>query len=371
MKFAIITHVQHIENEQRFYGYAPYVREMNIWLKHVDAVEVVGPLVEKSLSPIHIPYEHSELTFSTVSEFNITSVKELCNSIIRLPKISWTIYKAMKRADHIHLRCPGNMGLLGAVIQIMFPSKKKTAKYAGNWDPKSKQPFTYKLQRWILSNTFLTKNMQVLVYGQWDNSTKNIKSFFTATYSETDKTAVEVRSINGKINFLFVGTLAKGKQPLYVVKMVESLRQQGFDVALTVFGDGKLRPELEAYIQEGGLADYVFLKGNQTKETVQQAYQDSHFLVLPSLSEGWPKVVAEAMFWGCVPVATKVSCVPYMLGYGTRGVLLEEQLNHDVKQLSEIITNESYYKEMAAKGKDWSREFTMEKFEAEIQKLIR
>jgi hypothetical protein len=35
--------------------------------------------------------------------------------------------------------------LLGCVLQI-FSNKKKTAKYAGNWDPK-KQPWDYKLKK--------------------------------------------------------------------------------------------------------------------------------------------------------------------------------------------------------------------------------
>jgi len=74
----------------------------------------------------------------------------------------------MVQADYIHLRCPGNMGL-EALVQMLFPNKPKTAKYAGNWNPKSKQPWSYRLQKWILSYTFLTQNMQVLVYGEWSN----------------------------------------------------------------------------------------------------------------------------------------------------------------------------------------------------------
>ena len=196
MKFAIITHVQHIKNDSQYYGYAPYIREMNIWLQYVDEVIVVAPLVNKELNPIHEKYCHSKLRFLTVSEFNITSVANFFKALFKLPKVFSTVYLAMSQADHIHLRCPGNMGLIGALVQMLFPNKPKTAKYAGNWDPRAKQPFTYKLQRWILSNTFLTKNMQVLVYGDWDNQTKNIKPFFTATYSESEVrgTKYEVRS---------------------------------------------------------------------------------------------------------------------------------------------------------------------------------
>ena len=44
--------------------------------------------------------------------------------------------------------------------------------------PKSKQPWTYKLQKWILSNTFLTRNMQVLVYGEWESELQKYKTLF-------------------------------------------------------------------------------------------------------------------------------------------------------------------------------------------------
>ena len=63
--------------------------------------------------------------------------------------------------------------------------------------------------------------MQVLVYGEWEGSTNNVKSFFTATYSEEEvqKSTSEIRSLSDEvIRFLFVGTLSKGKQPLYVIQ---------------------------------------------------------------------------------------------------------------------------------------------------------
>ena len=104
-----------------------------------------------------------------------------------MPFLCYTIFKAMKKADHIHLRCPGNMGLIGSLIQIFFPNTPKTAKYAGNWDPKSKQPLSYVIQKWLLSSTFLTRNIKVLVYGEWEHQSKNITSFFTASYREEDK----------------------------------------------------------------------------------------------------------------------------------------------------------------------------------------
>jgi glycosyltransferase involved in cell wall biosynthesis len=112
------------------------------------------------------------------------------------------------------------------------------------------------------------------------------------------------------------------------------------------------------------------LKGNQSKETVLKAYQSSHFLILPSKSEGWPKVVTEAMFWGCVPIVSQVSCVPYMLGYGERGIQLKEQLEADISKVMNVLNDELLYQKMALEGSNWSRQFTTDKFEEEIKKLL-
>lgn len=373
MKFVIITHVQHIKNDSHYFGYAPYIREMNIWLQYVDEVIVVAPLVNKELNPIHEKYCHSKLRFLTVSEFNITSVANFFKALFKLPKVFSTVYLAMSQADHIHLRCPGNMGLIGALVQMLFPNKPKTAKYAGNWDPKSKQPWSYRLQKWILSNTFLTRNMQVLVYGEWEGTSKNIKSFFTATYSEEEMErlgVVETRRLGEEIMFLFVGTLSKGKQPLYVIQLVEELYKRGKNVILELYGEGSLRKELELYITQNNLESIISLKGNHSRETVLKAYQSSHFLILPSKSEGWPKVVAEAMFWGCVPIASPVSCISYMMGNGSRGILLHEKIQEDINQINMVINNQDFYHKIASEGQSWSQQFTTDKFEAEISKLL-
>ena len=112
------------------------------------------------------------------------------------------------------------------------------------------------------------------------------------------------------------------------------------------------------------------LEGNQNQQTVKEAYIKNHFVVLPSLSEGWPKAVAEAMFWGCLPIATPVSCVPYMLGNGTRGILLNEELEIDVQKINHLLLDELNYQEMVLEGQKWSRQFTTNFFEKEIKKIL-
>ena len=370
MTFCIITHVPHTYSNGRYFAYAPYVNEMNIWLKYVEKVIIVAPLKKSEISVIHQHYKHSNIVFVAVPSFSLIGIKAVLKTLYHLPVLLFSIIKAMKRSDHVHLRCPGNMGLLGSIVQLFFPNKIKTAKYAGNWDSKSTQPFTYILQKKILSNTILSKNMKVLVYGDWKNQTKNIKSFFTATYSESEKLVMEPKKLNGIINFIFVGNLTSGKQSILAVKIVSELKKRNYNVSLSVYGEGVERQNLENYISSNNLSEFVALKGNCDREQMKTVYQKSHFLLLPSKSEGWPKVVAEAMFWGCLPISTSVSCVPFMLDYGNRGVLMTTNFEENISEICTLIENENLYAAKIKAAISWSRRYTIDTFEVEIKKLL-
>jgi glycosyltransferase involved in cell wall biosynthesis len=501
MKFAIITHAAHKIKGEAVFAYEPYVREMNLWIKYVDEVQIVAPISEDEVTSIESRYEFykhyseqgeaissnekiatshtprndemeryseqgeaisskEQITSSQASRndkkpiklikiqaFNVTTLKNGFKAILKIPKIFIQIYKAMNWADHIHLRCPGNIGLLGCFVQILFSSKPKTIKYAGNWDPKSEQPLSYRLQKWILSNLFLTRNAKVLVYGEWPNQTKNIVPFFTASYSEkeirhsqldweshdldpkikslrqactelsrsaqTDKNNEisnqvqhdederpseqgETISSNEQIassltprndemgrhpelvsgshpnalNFIYVGGLTSGKQPLLSVQVIHELKKRGYNVQLDMYGEGSERIAIENYIKDYKLQNEIILHGNCSKEIIKKAYQQAHFLLFISKSEGWPKVVAEAMFWGCLPISSGVSCIPYMLGNGTRGAVVESNVKEIVLVIENYLVNENKYKKQTKKAMEWSRQYTLERFEEEIGMLL-
>lgn len=371
MTFTIISHVLHKRNSRgEIGGYGPYIREMNLWIKHVDKLIVVAPIQDKDFDAIDMPYQHDDIHFVEVPSFEFTSVKESLKSLVLIPVIFYRIMVAMRKADHIHLRCPGNMGLLGCVAQVFFPKKKKTAKYAGNWDWNSNQPRTYRWQQYLLQYTRLTKNMTALVYGNWPGATANIKPFFTASYSEKKIIPTEPRSLDGTLRLVFIGGLNAGKRPLVSVQTAEQLHKRGHEVELNLLGEGKDRAMLEQYIEQHSLKGFVHLRGNVNGEEVKRYVSTSHFLVFASMSEGWPKAVAESMFWGCVPLTTRVSCVAEMLADGNRGTLV----NPDAGEIADVV--EHYFAEPnvyvlhAQAAMDWSRQYTLERLEEEITKLI-
>ena len=386
MTFLIVTHVRHRRHNGKVYAYGPYVREMNLWFKHIDTALIVAPIEDGEPDPIDLPYEAEALHFLPVSPFNLTTPGEMAKTVFKLPVITMQIIRGMKKADHIHLRCPGNMGLLGSMVQIAFPKKPKTAKYAGNWDPNSPQPWSYRLQKRILSNTFLTRNMKVLVYGEWPNQSKNIVPFFTATYAESEVSSFKFQDrasnfqletsnfqlpTSNSINLIFVGALSPGKQPLLSIQAAERLHKEGYEIHLDLFGEGVERPKLESYIKEKRLEDFVVLHGNQDADTVKHYYQNAHFLIFVSKSEGWPKVVAEAMFWGCLPITSDVSCVNYMIGEGSRGSIAKPNVDDIVNKIKSYLGDPETIEKQSQNAMRWSRQFTLEKFEEAVGDLLR
>lgn len=370
MKLLVISAAPFIKKGNDYYAYSPYVKELDVWANYADQIAFTCPIWEEDNGLLISKISFAVTKIYEVKSFNVKSVKNSFLALLYSFINSFLIFKSMFWADHIHLRCPGNISLLGCIVQIFFPHKVKTAKYAGNWDLKSKQPASYRLQKWILRNTFLTKNMQVLVYGEWENSTKNIKPFFTASYYASEIRPVADRWERRPWHVVFVGTLGANKRPMYVVQLVAKLRERGVPMTLALYGHGAEHARITQFIQEQNLSEWIICHGNQPREVIQQALCEAHFLCLPSQSEGWPKAVAEAMFWGAIPWATPVSCVPQMLNEGRRGLILTLDINRDIEQIQQGCTDPNALRQQSQLAMEWSRQYTLDAFEMAIRKLM-
>ena len=368
MRLAVFTHAEHFVQGSELFSYGPYVREMDLWFQHVKEVTIIAP-VKPEKDSIDQAYRRQDISYISLRGLNFTNANYAFKSVLQLPLTLSRIFGLMREADHLHLRCPGNIGLLSCILQIFFPGKPKTVKYAGNWNSKSNQPWSYRLQKWIISNSFLSRNMKVLVYGDWPDQSKNIKPFFTASYSDSGIKLYK-KDFNNKYHFVFVGSLSPGKRPLFAVRIIHSLKKMGFNVYLDIYGNGDLFEEIKEYNQKNGLERTIMLHGNKDQATIKAAYLNSHFSILPSKSEGWPKALAEAMYFGCVPIGTAVSCVPWMLDNGNRGIIIKPELNCATEKIAGFLKAPEELNKKSQLAQEWSQKYTLEKFNLEIKKLL-
>ncbi|MEG4056116.1 MULTISPECIES: exopolysaccharide biosynthesis GT4 family glycosyltransferase EpsE [unclassified Microcoleus] len=119
--------------------------------------------------------------------------------------------------------------------------------------------------------------------------------------------------------------IAKGQK--YLIESIKLLRQQGFDVRLQIAGeDAKsgngYRKELEKFIQEQSMSDYVELLGSVSEERNRQGYQEADIFVLPSLKEGISVAVMEAMAMQTPVVVTQVGGMAELIDNGVDGMLV-------------------------------------------------
>ena len=112
------------------------------------------------------------------------------------------------------------------------------------------------------------------------------------------------------VRLLCVARLAPVKGHRYLLRALARLREAGLECELTLAGDGPERDALERQAAELGLADAVRFLGFQRQTEIRTLYRWCDLMVLPSLSEGIPISLMEAMACGRPVVATTVRGVP-------------------------------------------------------------
>ena len=118
-----------------------------------------------------------------------------------------------------------------------------------------------------------------------------------------------------------IGRLSDEKGFNFLIEALHALRQRGADVRLVIIGEGSQRPFLEKQISALGLDDYVFLPGYV--RNAKQMISCFDVFVIPSLTEGLPISLLEAMQAQVPVVATAVGGMPEVLDHGRAGVLVD------------------------------------------------
>lgn len=119
-----------------------------------------------------------------------------------------------------------------------------------------------------------------------------------------------------------IGRLSPEKGYTYLIDAVKIIREKGHDVTLVIIGEGSERSILERKIEDLGLSPYVILPGYKENASEYLPYFD--IFVLPSLTEGLPMTILEAMRAGVPIVASSVGGIPEALSYGKGGILVDK-----------------------------------------------
>ena len=150
------------------------------------------------------------------------------------------------------------------------------------------------------------------------------------------------------MRLLCVGRLTPAKCQVLVVQACAQLRDAGVAFSMTFVGEGPDRPRVEAAIAEHRLGSLVTLTGALTQAGVREALARADVFVLPSLAEGIPVVLMEAMASGVPCVSTPVNGIPELIEHGVGGLLATPgDVNSLATQLMRLAGDESYRQRLA------------------------
>jgi len=106
----------------------------------------------------------------------------------------------------------------------------------------------------------------------------------------------------------------------YLIKAARVLADKFKDLKIVLVGDGELRAELEQAVVEAGLSETFIFLG--FRSDVRDLLSMFDIFVLPSLYEGLPNVILEAMATNLPVVATSVDGTVELVDDGETGYLV-------------------------------------------------
>lgn len=125
----------------------------------------------------------------------------------------------------------------------------------------------------------------------------------------------ETFGVNRRFQLVYVGTLAQlYKAPDVLLEAFHQCVRYGLDVYLTFVGDGQYRAALESRARVLGLHDRVRFRGQLSdRGEVQKELDAADLFVLPSLQEGLPRAMIEAMARALPCIGSTVGGIPELL----------------------------------------------------------
>jgi glycosyltransferase involved in cell wall biosynthesis len=152
-----------------------------------------------------------------------------------------------------------------------------------------------------------------------------------------------------KFHILYVGSIIPRKGLEYLFEAIDSLE----NTIVHIIGNpsGPSKKYLDIILSKVKNKDRIIVEGKIPNKELPKYYSDADCFVLPTISEGLPKVVLEAMACECPVITTNVSGNPEVVNNKT-GYLIEAKNANQLKEtIKEIQDNKSEARKRAKNAK--------------------
>lgn len=365
-KLVIISHTDHQRTaDGTIVGWGPTITEINYLAQFWDEVVHVGCLDESPARGSSLPYLHDNIRLEAIPNFGGPTFQDKLSVITRAPKVLSAVRRAIEGATHVQLRLP--MGI-GMYLLPYFACRKRGrfkfwVKYANNWMQRN-APRGYAVQRWMLAKNLA--GCKTTINGFWDDQPAHCISFENPSLRLSDleagAEAAKTKRFQPPFDFAFIGRLEDEKGVSRILDAIRTLEPRLVG-KVHFIGDGKKTDE---YIRKSAdLSDKVVFHGYKTGGFIRQTLAGAHFFLLPTTaSEGFPKVVAEACCYGCIPIVSNTSSIPHYVKHGLNGFVWDidgaTEFGRILRGALDCPTPD--LEKIAKKGGELAEKFTLERY---------
>lgn len=369
-KLVVISHTAHqYLTDGTLVGWGPTVAELNYLSQYWNELVHVACLELYTNNSSLQPYTNNRIRFAPIPSFGGTTGLQKLSVFYHAPLIIWQIIKSLKGATHVQIRVPMGIGVYILPLFLFIPRKFILwVKYANNWGHVSNS-LGYRFQRWFLEKNFL--NCKATINGFWPNQPEHCLSFENPciTQAQFAKGITIRKSFNQKLKVVFAGRLEEAKGIDLLMEVLKELPQDRFEEWVFI-GEGPLKESFMKLCLEFCIP--AKFPGFLSQTEVHKYLETADILVLPSKSEGFPKIVAEAWNYKVIPVVSPVGSLPHYLENGKNGFMMgdvsEGSLTQAFKDLLSCSSTE--LKEISKKGHSIAQKFTFDNYYQHVQQEV-
>lgn len=168
--------------------------------------------------------------------------------------------------------------------------------------------------------------------------------------------------------FVSVGRLHTRKGYHKLMEAHAQLINEGWKHSVLIIGDGEELLPLLAQQKKLGVQKTYLLAGNQMNP--YPYIKNADFFIMPSESEAWPLVIAEALILQKPIIATDVGDVKMMIKERETGYLIDYKTGEIYAAMKEFLTNQKMVANLTENLKDIEKEFDNTKIFSAVEKII-
>ena len=176
---------------------------------------------------------------------------------------------------------------------------------------------------------------------------------------------------NDKVKFIHVGRFNGVKNHSFLIDVFNEINKEYKETSLHLLGDGPLRGDIEQKVKKLNLNDKIVFHGNVSN--VPELLNESDVFLFPSIYEGSPLSIIEALAAGLPIVASDRGGIPGLVENNVNGYLCDLKVEDFKNSIKNIIENKNLYNAFKInninKSKDYDIKITISKYEA-LYKLL-